>query len=383
MKPRSGTYYQEMTPLAPCMALLAALLAAPAPQTGSAPPEAPPEATLPLSPQEIAEGLLPSAFTRHETRHWTILSDARPATIDHVGEQLESAMHQFSRLCRMLGSARPMPQERMLCIVFSDAEDFQEFARHGDEYDIDPDVFGGYFSSKTEWILFYDPKGTPELEEARDALDEHEEALDTIRSEPRSAHEDPRTRARREHALQQQTKRIEEARRNLDEFERARQMALTVHEAFHQLAWITEFADHRGGWGLWLHEGFATGFETEDITRAYGPAHESAKWRASFKQAMVDGQLLPLRELLTIRTLDGMAPDQVTAFYAQSYATVRWLWRFRRTRLNGYIRSLRDDPDLAFPRDDLKAFESAFGPIETLERRWLRDEMDEWSAGGD
>ena len=379
MKSPVGTYHQGMTPAAPCLALLATLLAVASPTQDAAPQQDVPV----LSQQEIAEGLLPSEFTSHQTRHWTILSDARWETIDHVGDQLESAMHQFSRLCRMLGAARPMPQDRMLCIVFSSAEDFQEFAKHGDDYDIDPDVFGGYFSSRSEWILFYDPKGMPEVEEARDALDEHEDALDSIRSEPRSAHEDPRWKARRERALEEQSERIEEARRNLDEFERARQVALTVHEAFHQLAWITEFADHRGGWGLWLHEGFATGFETEDITRAYGPAHESSKWRAAFKQAMVDGQLLPLRELLPIRTLDGMAPDQVTAFYAQSYATVRWLWRFRRTRLNGYIRSLREDPDLTFPRDDLKAFESAFGPIEKLERRWLRDEMDEWSANSD
>jgi len=337
----------------------------------------------PLTSLEIAEALLPSTFNTHQTKHWTILSDARWETIDPVGDQLEAAMHQFSRLCRMLGAARPMPQERMLCVVFSDPKDFKEFAKHGDDYEVDPEVFGGYFSSRTEWILFYDPRGAPEVEQARAALDEHEDELDSVRSQPTPTHEDPRSRAQRERALRQQSEQIEQARRDLDDFERGRQVSLTVHEAFHQLAWITEFADHRGAWSLWLHEGLATGFETEDISTAFGPAHESHKWRGAFKKAMVNGELLPLRTLLTTRTLDGMESDQVSAFYAQSYALVRWLWRFKRTRLNGYIRTLREDPEFVFPRDDTKAFEAAFGPIETLERRWLRDEMDEWATGGD
>ncbi len=380
MEGPSTAYYRGMSALAPCLALLSTLLAI-APASATTP--SPSSPVLPLTSQEIAEALLPTTFEAHQTRHWTILSDARPDTVNHVGEQLEAAMHQFSRLCRMLGATRPMPQERMLCIVFSDAEDFRDFAKHGDEYEIDPAVFGGYFSPRTEWILFYDPKGTPEVEQARDALDKHEDALETVRSQTPPPHEDPRSRARREHALQQQSEQIEEARQHIAEFERGQQVSLTVHEAFHQLSWITEFADHRGGWGLWLHEGFATCFETDDTSRAFGPAHESPNRREMFKQVMLEGRLLPLRELLGIRSLKDMQPDEITAFYAQSYATVRWLWRFHRTRLNGYIRSLREQPDYVFPRDDATAFEAAFGPIEKLERRWLRDEMDGWATNGD
>ena len=345
-----------MTPL-----LLGILLVlAPAPTT---PPPTEPEAAqeLPDTPIEKARSLLPSGFSEHHTRHWVILSDARWDTIDHVGKHLEAALHQFSRVCRLLGATRPMPSDRMLCIVFSDPEAFSSFARAGDALEIDPDQIGGYFSPDSEWILFYEPRGLPELESARRELDEQEDSLPDDEEE-----------------AQEQARRINEHRDALEDLEVGLRTSLAVHEATHQLAWITEFTDHRGGWNLWLHEGFATSFETHDTSRAFGPTHESPFRREQFMQSMNDDQLIPLQELLAIRDLEGIEPDRLNVVYAQSYALVRWLWRFRRTQLNGYIRSLREDPDYVFPRDQLRAFEDAFGPVEKLERRWLRDEEDEW-----
>ena len=115
-----------------------------------------------------------------------------------------------------------------------------------------------------------------------------------------------------------------------------------MHEAVHQLAWITEFTDHRGGWNLWLHEGFAASFETHDTSRAFGPTHESPFRREQFVKSMGNDELLiQLQELLVIKDLeDQSSKERLNVVYAQSYSLVRWLWRFRRTQLNGYIRSL-------------------------------------------
>ncbi|MCH2148435.1 MAG: hypothetical protein MK095_03290, partial [Phycisphaerales bacterium] len=109
-----------------------------------------PEAAAELEPLDVARALLPSGFKEKATRHWIILSDARWDTIDHVGTHLEAAMHQFSRLCRMLGAARTMPSEPMLCIVFSDADEFHAFAKAGDDLDMQPQDIGGYFSPSAE-----------------------------------------------------------------------------------------------------------------------------------------------------------------------------------------------------------------------------------------
>ena len=342
-------------------------------------PAAAPEAAAELTPLEVARALLPTGFKEKTTRHWVILSDARWDTIDHVGTHLEAAMHQFSRLCRMLGAARTMPSEPMLCIVFSDADEFHAFAKAGDDLAVHPQDIGGYFSPTAEWIVFYEPRGQPELEAAHDRLDAHEADLQEQESEHADRSDDPQARKQREDVLDEQARDLAEHRSQLEALETDLQTALTVHEAFHQLAWITDFSDRRGGWTFWLHEGFATCFETYDTSRAFGPSQESPAWRTQFKQAMTDQQLLPLRTLVVIKNIEELQSDQLGAAYAQSYSLVRWLWRFRRTRLNGYLRALREHPDYVFPRDDIKAFEDAFGPIETIERRWLRDEADGWS----
>lgn len=341
--------------------LLLGILLGLAPAPPASPPGNEPVQEETVSPIEKATALLPAGFNEHETRHWVILSDARWDTIEHVGRHLEATLHQFSRVCRLLGATRPMPTERMLCIVFSEAEAFKDFAGAGDGLQIDPEHVGGYFSPSAEWILFYEPRGLPGLESARRELDEDE-------ASPPDDEEQAREHERR----------INEHRDALDDLEIGLRTSLAVHEATHQLAWITEFTDHRGGWNLWLHEGFATCFETHDTSRAFGPTHESPFRRDQFVNAMNESTLVPLEELLVIRDFDGIAPERLNVIYAQSYALVRWLWRFRRTQLNGYIRSLRENPDYVFPRDQLKAFEDAFGPIDRLERRWLRDEEDAW-----
>jgi hypothetical protein len=362
------------------LALILLLSAATAPHQNTAPePPVAPGAAIELEPIDVARALLPSDFKQHTTRHWILLSDARWDTIDHVGRHLEAAMHQFSRLCRMLGAARTMPSDPMLCIVFSDAEEFREFAKDGDDLNVDPLEIGGYFSPSSKWILFYEPHGQPELQAALERLDQHEAELQEQKSQAPTDREDPRTRQQREDILDEHARNLAEHRSQLEELETDIQTAVTVHEAFHQLAWLTEFSDHRGGWRLWLHEGFATTFETRDTSKSFGPWQESEHWRSQFKLALHNNQVVPLRRLLFIKDISELEPDELGPVYAQSYSLVRWLWRFHRTRLNEYLRALREHSDYIFPQDDLRAFEDAFGPVDTIERRWLRDEADGWA----
>ena len=163
-----------MTPL-----LLGILLVlAPAPTT---PPPTEPETAqeLPDTPIEKARSLLPAEFSEHQTRHWIILSDAQWDTIDHVGKHLEAAMHQFSRVCRLLGASRPDAVEAHAVHRLQRSRNaFRSFARAGDELEIDPGPDRGVLlsrprngSSSTNHEDFRNWK--PLAEE----LNEHEEAL--------------------------------------------------------------------------------------------------------------------------------------------------------------------------------------------------------------
>ena len=367
-----------------------ALAAEPAtPATAQLPP-APGSKMAPVKPQEFtlvqrpiqevlqrAQSCLDDSFKAHEDRFWVILTNADYKSISHIGRDLKATRHQFTRLCQVLGSARPMPKYKMLCIVFTEQKDFIKFSSTcGISAGLTAGIHG-YFSPADQWIVFYEPRGMPMFKEARDGLAESEESLAKFEAEKT---DDPVEKARQRKMAESWAEQLDQRHHDLNDFERELQTSITVHEAFHQLSWLSGFVDNRGGWAYWLHEGFATSFETDDTAYAFGPAQESTIRRDAFQQMLADNDLLPLRTLLAFRSFGALPPDRVSVFYQQSYALVRWLYRFRRTQLNGYLRSLRMREDLVFPDDDLKIFQEHFGPIDRLERRWLQDEMDDWSV---
>ena len=350
------------------------------PGTETAPP--PPEFVLVQKPiQELVEqarACLDDTFRIHEDRFWIILTDADYKSIEHIGRDLKAARHQFNRLCQVLGSVRPMPREKMLCIVFHDQKAFLDFyTRCESSTEALPPTAGGYFSPAKQWIVFYEPRGFPVVREAQDNLAESEDQLAEFEAEQ---HRDPKKAARQREIAESWSKQLDRHHEGIQAFERELRTSVTVHEAFHQLSSITGFVDSRGGWTLWLHEGFATCFETDDTAYAFGPSHESELRRNVFRSMLAKNELLPLRKLVALRTYSALPQHRLPVFYHQSYALVRWLYRFRRTQLNSYIRALRERPDLEFPRDDIKVFEEYFGPIERLERRWMRDELDDWAV---
>lgn len=329
-----------------------------------------------------AQACLGDAFSVHEERYWVILTDADYESISHIHRDLKATRHQFNRLCQVLGSVRPMPRHKMLCIVFRDQESFTRFASTcGLGPSMASPSIGGYFSPLDQWIVFYEPRGMPALVEAREQLEESREELDERREDTERSRTAPALERRQREAIESWNRQLEQQRARLDELEQELRTSITAHEAFHQLSWLTGFVDSRGGWAYWLHEGFATCFETDDTAYAFGPAHESPHRLKGFRSALAANELMPLRTLLTFNTFADLPPGRISVFYNQSYALVRWLYRFRRAQLNSYLRSLRERSDLEFPRDHVRAFEDAFGPMERLERRWLRDEMDEWNAG--
>ena len=349
------------------------------------PPEPPREHVLRQHPiSEVlgrAQACLGPEFRTYEERYWVILTDADYGSIKHIHHDLKATRHQFNRLCQVLGSVRPMPRDKMLCIVFRDRDAFSNFASTcgRSPSKLSPSI-GGFFSPLDQWIVFYEPRGIPALAEAREQMRTERDELEAYEEETNRSRTAPLIEAQQRKTVEAWNRHLEQQRDRLDRIEQELRTSITVHEAFHQLSWLTGFVDSRGGWGYWLHEGFATCFETDDTAYAVGPAHESSLRRDGFRNALAANDLMPLRTLLTFHNFSEVPPARIKVFYDQSYALVRWLYRFRRTQFNNYLRSLREAQDLEFPRDFIRAFEDAFGPIDRLERRWLRDEMDQWNA---
>ena len=121
----------------------------------------------------------------------------------------------------------------------------------------------------------------------------------------------------------------------------------TVHEAIHQLMFHTGVQTPHIEYPLWICEGLATAFETDDPDAAFGPDHEYAPRRDRFDLLLGADQLIELRQLVTYARMPDDSDETVQALYHQSYALVTWMSRFRRDELRAGCSEGTDDGRVA------------------------------------
>ena len=118
---------------------------------------------------------------------------------------------------------------------------------------------------------------------------------------------------------------------------RERTFSVLGHEGWHQ------FSSRHFTYRLpsWLDEGIATLFEVHRSEKGlyyFEPGRNGYRLGA-LKKALMNGNMMPLRELIAVNPGEVMATDEddaVSAFYGQSYALVRFL------REEGYGKRLRN-----------------------------------------
>lgn len=275
-----------------------------------------------------ARELLSRRFLEYETRRFIVLSDAEPRWSRSQAEHLERSHHQFMRFTNRLG-LRPLPlQHKLVCVLFERESDYRAFAAEQDGIH-DPWIVG-YYSPRHDRVVFF-----------------------------RTADESGR-----------------EVPENIS-------IATTVHEAIHQLHFHTRVKSVNVQYPLWICEGIATAFETDEPGHAFGPDHEFIPRRTRFSTLLAADELLPLRELVVLTVMNGASSEQVSAMYHQSYALVVWLNRFRRDGLRDYLNAmLIEPPGHVTEKRQLEIFEQAFGDVDALERRWLDHEQRNLAALG-
>ena len=97
-------------------------------------------------------------------------------------------------------------------------------------------------------------------------------------------------------------------------------------------------------------------------------------------EAVAGDRLIPLRVLVSKdRYVSGnSSPEgELKDFYGQSCVFTMWLARSRPTELRLYLEALKSGA-YAVPSKREERFEAIFGPIESLERVWLRAEGRAW-----
>jgi hypothetical protein len=323
---------------------------------------------------EDARSLLPDDFHVHETTRYVVLTDVSTAWAQHHAQMLERTHHQFLRFCRRL-DLKPLPlRHKLVAVLFEDRAMYQAFARQHDH--VRTPSIAGYYAPLRDRLVFYQVDANPSLTEARQKLDTMQDELRDIEKRQREA----RRAGRREEAKALEDYlddarallRAEEDR--LEDFADRTGTATTLHEAAHQLLFHTGVQNPAVEYPIWISEGLATGFETDEPHAAFGPDHDYAGRRDHFDELAAADDLLPLRELVTITSIDATNSANVDRIYHQSYSLVRWMTRTRKQQLRAYLMRMRDQPPGKLSaQQHVVIFEDAFGPIDRVERAWRRD----------
>lgn len=323
-----------------------------------------------------ARVIAPESFREYETRRYVILSDADPAWIRVQSRRLERAHDEFFRFAIGL-DLRPRPvRHKLVAVVFDDRSGFASFAKHDGRASVDR--VAGYYSAPTDRLVFYHVESNENLLAARSELESLYDEAALVQRQARSAG----MRGRRGQAseiradLERQYAHLDERERAINIFAHERSVAVTVHEAVHQLMFHTGVQSPRVAHPMWLTEGLATAFETDATGSAFGPTREFASRREAFWTLLDNDRVMPLRELiaLTPRRVQGN-PRNVDVVYNQGYALVTWMCRHRKLELRRYLRALNALPGgTPSAADQLEAFTAAFGDIDRIEKAWLRHE---------
>jgi hypothetical protein len=288
---------------------------------------------------------------RHRTTRFEILSDMPDEDAALHGRLLERAAHAVEDFCARLdmplSHAAGRKGGRHLVIAFSSRLDFLSFAGWSDA--VHARWLAGYFSPANGHMVYHHAGDNPAVRRASDRLAMFEE-----RGEP-----------------------IDPAQREaFDDFVDHQTASVVIHEAVHMLlhqhAILTASRENP----IWLVEGLAGSFEPKETTERFGPNRRENGRTLDFRRHLAEGRVPSIASLLEADTTPSDEGDRAL-FYDGSAVLCSWLVRNEPEGMADYIRTWNEDrtwgDDGDVPSGRI-AFESAFGAIERLERRWLDSE---------
>lgn len=328
-----------------------------------------------LSVDEIAldatADLLGPGFRRYETSHFVILSDCEPGWTRAKASVLERTRQEFYKFARRLGLPVIPHERKLLCVLINDYEQYRRFAREHDH--LDASWIAGHYAIDANRIVFYNDMTGPAFSRALAELDR----LDSQATQVASAADDAGTRnaalMMRQNASDAR-RQIDARRRDLADQASRFATAKTVHEAIHLLSFNTGLQVPSRTYPLWLSEGLASSFETDDPSRAFGPQFPSPAREETFRRLLREDRLVPWQDLIAMITPPAQDDERVEAVYAQSHVLFSYLARFERDRLASYLLRLASDTHEPprTPEQQARLFVQIFGPLDRITERLER-----------
>ena len=268
------------------------------------------------------------------TKHYVICSTAGRKYAEWCGSLFERLHDAFQAYWKAAGLELREPEFPLPAIVLKDHAQFTEFATKHDRPDAAQSP--GYFSEPTNRIILFDLTAGPNSAPAQTAADIQRK----IAASPFN-------------------------------------VATTVHEATHQIAFNsglhTRYADNP----RWLTEGMAMFFEVPDLESRTGwktIGRVNVPRRKEFREtSRTPRDAISLAELICADD-SFLQPNKSRAAYAESWALTFFLLKTRRDDVVSYLKTIQRKPRLIADSPDvrLREFEAAFGETEILEREWKK-----------
>ena len=292
---------------------------------------------------------LPTKFGIMQTDDFVLFSDAGELQTGQKAQWVERTYQEFQRFADRCG-LHPQPlRHKLVCVLFEHRDEYQAFAQTQDGM-ANP-LFTGYYSPQSDRIVF---------------------SLDSDATLERNAPPQIEANARDGH-----TRSVLGFNPQAPRAANNAAAAKCVHETIHQLMFHTRLMSPDVQYPLWICEGLSTAFETNAPDEAFGPDFDFAPRRDEFRSILRDGELMPLRELVTLTQLSGNQPRTTRLVYNQSYALVVWLCRHRADQMRTHLQAMLSEPTgrLSASRH-LQLFEQSFGDVDALETQWLASESE-------
>lgn len=308
----------------------------------------------------------------HLTRHFIILFNTHESWARSRGSLLEKAHDVYYSTFRRVGF-RPLPlTQRLVCVLYESHADYLQYARQTDRAEMGWSA--GYYSTLTNRIVFFDDRDSPIFKEVVRKKDELQRTANELREQIALAQ-----RQRKQSLVMSLREELEQVDKQLTWY-RNRHEALaklgnaskTVHEAVHQLVFNSQLQSPQVRYALWISEGLATNFETDNPAAPFGPMHPNDQRRWSLQTHLEKGgKLIALDEFVRILRVRADDNEQTALIYNQAWALFGFLFRYHREELKVYLdNAMLMPPGERTPEQLYEDFVKAFGPPRDMDAKF-------------
>ena len=286
-------------------------------------------------------------FSLHETEHFLLVHNVKPVVAKWLAGQMEGTYKRNVALAKSLRVPIEEPPHRLEVVLL---DRFEQFAEYAQSVGFVPDNTRGFYDEAKNRSTFFNAFNDPQVEEFNLKVDQLE------------AREGRHSRQ------------VRQLRQYVNRHARSYLRAAMRHELSHQVQFNCGPLRRGADTPTWLAEGLACLFEPPGGGGPRSLAVNQVRLRC-FHEAADKNELMSIRDLLNARPQPGDDLERADRFYAQAWALVYYLVRYRARLMADYVEAIRSrmPGQETSDEEEIALFERVFGAIDDrMEHQWHR-----------